>query len=82
MNPELQAVPAKAEDLNRHQILERAAGILTEELQQRDVIQEPQQAKTLLCCHLTGREREVFAVLLLDSQHRLLAYEELFLGTL
>jgi DNA repair protein RadC len=31
---------------------------------------------------LAGREREVFAALFLDSQHRLIEYRELFLGTL
>lgn len=31
---------------------------------------------------LQSREREVFAALFLDNQHRILAYEELFLGTL
>ncbi len=31
---------------------------------------------------LQSREREVFAVLFLDNQHRILAYEELFLGSL
>lgn len=30
---------------------------------------------------LQSREREVFAALFLDNQHRILAYEELFLGT-
>ncbi|BDA19166.1 MULTISPECIES: RadC family protein [Aeromonas] len=31
---------------------------------------------------LQARDREVFAALFLDNQHRILAYEELFLGTL
>lgn len=31
---------------------------------------------------MAGYEREVFAVLLLDSQHRLIACEELFFGTI
>ena len=32
--------------------------------------------------HLGGRPHEVFAVLFLDAQHRLIALEELFRGTL
>jgi len=32
--------------------------------------------------HLAKREREVFAVMFLDNRHRLLAYEELFFGTI
>lgn len=31
---------------------------------------------------LQSREREVFVAIFLDNQHRILAYEELFLGTL
>lgn len=31
---------------------------------------------------LSAYEREVFAVMLLDSQHRLIAFQELFFGTI
>lgn len=42
----------------------------------------PQAAKDFLRLKLALLEREVFAVIWLDSQNRMLAYEELFLGTL
>ena len=42
----------------------------------------PQAVSQYLRLHLGPRPHEVFAVLFLDSQHRLLALEELFRGTL
>ncbi len=41
----------------------------------------PQQVKSYLQSQLVGRPNEVFAALFLDNQNRLLAYEELFFGT-
>lgn len=38
--------------------------------------------KTWLQLHLARQEREVFVVLYLDNQHRLLEHETLFLGTI
>ena len=43
---------------------------------------QPQIAKDYLALRLGSYEREVFAVLFLDSQHQLLAYRELFFGTI
>lgn len=42
----------------------------------------PQLVKDYLRLKMAGYEREVFAVLLLDSQHRLISCEELFFGTI
>ena len=42
----------------------------------------PTLTKDYLRLRMSGYEREVFAVMLLDSQHRLIAYEELFFGTI
>ena len=42
----------------------------------------PILTKDYLRLRMSGYEREVFAVMLLDSQHRLIAYEELFFGTI
>lgn len=39
-------------------------------------------AKSWLQLYLTRQEREVFVVLYLDNQHRLLEHETLFLGTI
>ena len=42
----------------------------------------PTLVKDYLRLKMAAYEREVFAVLLLDSQHRLISYEELFFGTI
>lgn len=47
-----------------------------------DVLQNAAAVRKYLELQLAHQEREVFAVLFLNSQHRLLAYEELFYGTL
>ncbi len=43
---------------------------------------QPQVAKDYVALRLGSYEREVFAALFLDSQHQLLAYKELFFGTI
>lgn len=40
------------------------------------------QVGEYLCQHIGHQQREVFAVLMLDSQHRLIHFEELFQGTI
>ena len=47
-----------------------------------DVMSSPERTRLFLQYHLGGREREVFCCLFLDTQHRLLCCEDLFLGTL
>ena len=47
-----------------------------------DVLTSPAQTRRFLQHHLGGRQREVFSCLFLDSQHRVLRCEDLFLGTL
>lgn len=42
----------------------------------------PDAVKDICRLHFAGAEREIFAVLLLDNQHRLIAVEDLFLGTI
>ena len=43
---------------------------------------DPSMAQTFFRDKLGGLEREVFAVALLDTRHRLIHYEEMFLGTI
>jgi len=47
-----------------------------------NVITDPNMTRRYLCAKLRHQEREVFACLYLDNQHRLISYEELFLGTI
>jgi DNA repair protein RadC len=62
--------------------LELARRALQESLGTRDALQSPADVKAFLRLTLQGRDRECFAVLFLDAQHRVLALEELFSGTL
>ena len=62
--------------------LELARRALREEIATRDALTSPRAVRDYLRLALGGREQEVFAVLLLDAQHRVIATEELFRGTL
>lgn len=63
-------------------IFEMSRRALAEEMQLRDVLGSPQQVRDYLCLKLGGLKREVFVVLFLDAQNRVVAQEELFAGTL
>lgn len=63
-------------------IFEMSRRALTEEIQASDVLGSPQQVRHYLCLRLGSLKREVFVVLFLDAQNRLVAQEELFAGTL
>jgi DNA repair protein RadC len=62
--------------------LELARRALKEELSTRDALSSPRAVRDYLRLSLAGRDHEVFVVLLLDAQHRVTAFEELFRGTL
>jgi DNA repair protein RadC len=62
--------------------LELARRALREEISTRDALTSPRAVRDYLRLALGGREQEVFVVLLLDAQHRVIAAEELFRGTL
>jgi DNA repair protein RadC len=63
-------------------VLELARRAMAQKLQEREVFADPNAVKHYVQLHLSGKAHEVFAVLFLDSQNRLLAMEELFRGTL
>ena len=63
-------------------IFEMSRRALAEEMQIRDVLASPQQVRDYLCLKLGALTREVFMVLFLDAQNRVLVQEELFAGTL
>lgn len=63
------------------QILEKAAEILEQRCIREESFGNPNAVKDYLKYKMCDNEREVFAVLLLDNQHRLISYEELFYGT-
>lgn len=72
--------PAKRAELVA--VLELARRALAEQLRTQPTFSAPQQVKDYLQLQLAGRRHEVFAVMFLDAQHRLLALEEMFRGTL
>lgn len=63
-------------------VLELARRALAERLQQRPAFDSPGAVKDYLQLAIGARNHEVFAVLFLDAQHRLIAMEELFRGSL
>jgi len=69
--------PASAE-----QILEAARQAIEHKMQRGDAFTSPAAVKEYLGAKLAGCEHEVFAVLFLDAQHRLIEYAELFRGTI
>lgn len=64
------------------QVLEKAAEIVATRYLRGNAFTNPQATKDFLQYKMGGYEREVFAILLLDNQHRLIEYQELFFGTI
>ncbi len=63
-------------------VLELSRRALAQQLRQRQIFDNPQMVSDYLQLHLASRPYEVFAVMFLDAQHRLVAMEEMFRGTL
>ena len=72
--------PAKRAELVA--VLELARRALAQQLREREVFDSPDAVKQYLQLHLAAKGHEVFAVLFLDAQNRLVAMDELFRGTL
>jgi len=70
------------EPISAYQILEKAAEILSDRYIRTDAFINPQATMDYLSCKLGGYDKEVFAVMMLDSQHRFIEFRELFLGTI
>lgn len=63
-------------------VLEMGRRHLSASLQAGDMLTSPELVRQYLSAQLRHQPREVFAILFLDNQHRLLAYDELFYGTI
>ena len=72
--------PAKRAELLA--VMETARRALAQQMAAAPVFDSPDRVKEYLGLQLAGRPQEVFAVLFLDAQHRLLRLEEMFHGTL
>jgi DNA repair protein RadC len=63
-------------------VLELSRRALAERLKARSTLDSPDAVRDYLRLHIGTRAHEVFCVLFLDAQHRLIVMEELFRGTL
>lgn len=72
--------PAKRAEIAA--VLEIARRSLAQQLAQRPAFESPERVKAFLQLQLAQADHEVFGVLFLDAQHRLIALDELFHGTL
>jgi DNA repair protein RadC len=68
--------------MNDEDLIAKALAILTQRMRSRDHLASPNAVRDYLRLSLSGREHEVFVVVLLDSQNRVLSCEEMFRGTL
>lgn len=64
------------------QILEAARQVIDQKIRRGTSFSSPSEVKDYLKAKLSGYEREVFAVMLMDSKHCLIEYVELFQGTI
>jgi len=63
-------------------VLEMARRHLSATMKAGDLLNSPDLVRRYLSAQLRHQPREVFAVLFLDNQNRLIAYDELFYGTI
>jgi DNA repair protein RadC len=63
-------------------VLEMSRRALSEEMRRGDALNSPRAVRDYLQLLLGSRPQEIFVVLFLDTQHRVIATEELFHGTL
>jgi len=63
-------------------IFEMSRRALNEQMQVKDMLSSPKQVRDYLCLRLCNLTREVFVVLFLDAQNRVVTTEEMFSGTL
>lgn len=63
-------------------VLEMTRRHLLEQLQREDSLENPETTRRFLASRLRHLPHEVFACLFLDNRHRVIAFEELFRGTI
>ena len=72
--------PAKRAELLA--VVELARRALAQQIRQKPLFDSPQAVAHYLQLHFGHKPHEVFAVLFLDTQHRLIEYAEMFRGTI
>ncbi|HJS02816.1 MAG TPA: DNA repair protein RadC [Variovorax sp.] len=78
----IKGLGGSAKRSNLAAVLELARRAMAQGLKERELFESPDAVKNYLQLQLAARPHEVFAALFLDAQHRLIALEELFRGTL
>jgi DNA repair protein RadC len=68
--------------MTEDETIRRALRILDTRMRDAPVLSSPETVRSYLRLSLHDRGHEVFVVIFLDSQHRVIACEELFRGTL
>ena len=68
-------------EANAEEVLQAARRLLRNRMRRGASMSSPQVVRDHLRLQLGTLEHEVFAVIFLDAQHRLLAYREMFRGT-
>jgi len=68
--------------LDEERLIQRALRVLERRVRNTDPLSSPQSVRDYLRLLLSGKEHEVFMVIFLDSQNRVIAADETFRGTL
>ena len=63
-------------------VLEISRRVLLQKMRKRDVMNNPETVKQFLQLQMGAYPQEVFAVVFMDAQYRLLSFQEMFKGTL
>ena len=66
----------------KHPIIEQALALLACEMRETETLAAPDAVKDYLKLKLAAKPHEVFAVMFLDAQNRVIEFEEMFRGTL
>ena len=68
--------------MNEDRLIQRAIKVLDGRIRNSDALSSPGAVRTFLRLKLAGLQHEVFYVIFLDAQNRVIQVEELFRGTL
>ena len=63
-------------------VLEMGRRHLSASMKEGDLLSSPDLVRNYLSAQLRHQPQEIFAILFLDNQHRLIAYDEIFYGTI
>lgn len=78
----MQTVVVEYPDLSRPWLVQQALALLAQDIAVGDVMADPTAVRQYLQLKIAGLPHEVFGVLFLDAQNRLILFEEMFRGTL